>query len=106
MTNSNGNSRKRSSGEEIIFKEKIDEEVNMNENMSLQTENTQVLSRIKEKIPPRYIVMKLQNSKDKEKILKTRGKAQITYRETIITLIAIKLSATTKAESLKISIKC
>lgn len=35
--------------EEIIFKEKIDEEVNINENMSLQTENTQVLSRIKEK---------------------------------------------------------
>ena len=50
--------------------------------------------------------MKLQNSKDEEKILKTRGKAQITYRETIITLIAIKLSATIKAESLKISIKC
>ena len=43
----NRNSRKRK--EEIIFKEKIDEEVNINENMSLQTENTQVLSRIKEK---------------------------------------------------------
>ena len=34
--------------------------------------------------------MKLQNSKDKEKILKTtREKAQITYSETIVTLIAI-----------------
>ena len=50
--------------------------------------------------------MKLQNSKDKEKILKTtREKAQITYSETIVTLIAIMLSATIKAERLKISIK-
>ena len=40
--------------------------------MSLQTENTQALSRIKEKkFPYRYIAMKLQISKDKEKILKT-----------------------------------
>ena len=44
--------------------------------MSLQTENTQALSRIKEKkFPYRYIAMKLQISKDKEKILKTIRKS-------------------------------